>query len=61
MVNLTIRNIPQDLLEKIRRQAKQPAISLITVAELYYGVEKSANPQKKNVLEQFLKPGGACT
>ena len=27
----------------------------MTVAELYYGVEKSANPQKnKTVLEQFL-------
>ncbi len=45
----------RNIINKRRNHPDQVAISFMTVAELYYGVEKSANPQKnKTVLEQFL-------
>jgi tRNA(fMet)-specific endonuclease VapC len=45
----------RNIINKRRNYSDQVAVSFMTVAELYYGVEKSANPQKnKTVLEQFL-------
>ncbi len=45
----------RNIIKKRRNYSDQVAISFMTVAELYYGVEKSANPQKnKTVLEQFI-------
>ncbi len=45
----------RNIIHKRRNHSDQVAVSFITVAELYYGVEKSANPEKnKTVLEQFL-------
>ncbi len=45
----------RNIINKRRNHSDQVAVSFMTVAELYYGVEKSANPQKnKTVLEQFL-------
>jgi len=45
----------RNIIKKRRNHSDQVAISFMTVAELYYGVEKSANPQKNKIgLEQFL-------
>jgi tRNA(fMet)-specific endonuclease VapC len=45
----------RNIINKRQNYSEQVAVSFMTVAELYYGVEKSANPQKnKTVLEQFL-------
>lgn len=53
-----IRKKPADLLQKFNHYAVGDiAISAITVAELAYGVEKSAHPEKnRQALEQFLIP-----
>ncbi len=45
----------RNVIKNRRNYPDEVAISFMTVAELYYGVEKSANPRKnKTVLEQFL-------
>ena len=43
------------IIDKRRQYPDQVAVTFITAAELYYGAEKSANPQKNRILvEQFL-------
>ncbi len=45
----------QAIIKHRKKYADQVAVSFMTVAELYYGAEKSANPTKnKMVVEQFL-------
>jgi len=45
----------RNIIKKRQNYSDQVAISFMTVAELYYGVGKSANPQKnKTGLEQFI-------
>ena len=45
----------RNIIKKRQNYPDQVAISFMTVAELCYGAEKSANLQKnKNVVEQFL-------
>lgn len=42
------------VLARRREQTEDIGISFMTLAELYYGAEKSANPQKNRlVVEQF--------
>lgn len=43
------------VIEKRKQYHDQIAVSFMTVAELFYGAEKSGNPSKnKNLVEQFL-------
>ncbi len=43
------------VIEERRKYPDQVAVSFITLAELYYGAEKSANPLKnRSLIEQFL-------
>lgn len=53
-----IRQKPQALLKRlISHEPGEVGISSITLAELFHGVEKSAQPvQNKAALEQFLLP-----
>lgn len=54
----TIKQKPEQLFDRFRRlEVGSAGISTITLSELYYGAEKSANPVKnKLALEQFLIP-----
>lgn len=53
-----IRRKPSTVLERLTQQTPgSVAVSSITVAELTYGVEKSAKPEQNRIaLEQFLLP-----
>ena len=43
------------VIEERKQHFDTIAISFMTVAELYYGAEKSSNPSKNNnIIEQFL-------
>jgi len=43
------------VIEERKKHPDQVAVSFMTVAELYYGAEKSANPAKnRSLIEQFL-------
>jgi len=45
----------KNVIEQRKKYTDDVAVSFITVAELYYGAEKSANPNKnKKVVELFL-------
>jgi tRNA(fMet)-specific endonuclease VapC len=45
----------RDVIRKRERYDDETAVSFISVAELYYGAEKSSNPLKNNFLiEEFL-------
>jgi tRNA(fMet)-specific endonuclease VapC len=53
-----IKQKPEAVFEKFKTLALgSTGISTITFSELYYGAEKSSNPEKnKSALEQFLIP-----
>ena len=53
-----IKNRPSEVLDQFRRHSPQEvAISIITLFELEYGVEKSAYPQRsEDALSRFLQP-----
>jgi len=49
-----IKNRPAELHQQLNRLAEQICISVITLAELYYGVEKSSRrSQNLQAVEQF--------
>jgi len=54
----TIKQKPEEVFDRFRQlEVGDAGISTITLSELYYGAEKSANPAKnKLALEQFLIP-----
>lgn len=55
IVIYVIKNRPQDVAVHFNLHAGQMCISAVTLAELWYGVEKSAAPQKNaGVLEDFI-------
>ncbi len=55
IVIYTIKNRPQAVRERFNRHAGQMAISSVTVAELVFGVERSAEPQRNlAVVEGFV-------
>src|SRR5712671_4650390 len=50
-----IKNRPTELRQQFNRLAEQICISAITLAELYYGVEKSSRrSQNLQAVEQFV-------
>jgi len=53
-----IKKKPQGVLKKLAEHAVSDiGISSVTVAELFYGVEKSARPDKnRDALDEFLAP-----
>lgn len=55
IVIYTIKRKPLELREKFNQNASRLCVSSITVAELYYGAEKSQFPEKNlAVVEDFL-------
>lgn len=55
IVIYVIKRRPIEVLSYFNRYGNQMCVSSITVAELYYGAEKSANPQHNlKVIEDFL-------
>ena len=56
-----IKRRPPELMDIFNQHDEQLAISSITLSELLHGVEKSANPQKKQneCREVYQSSGGA--
>lgn len=55
IVIYVIKARPRSVLTHFNRHAEQMAVSSITVAELYYGVENSSQPtDNRRVVESFL-------
>ncbi len=55
IVIYVIKRRPLEILEKFNQNAARLCVSSITVAELYYGAEKSQFPERNlAVIEDFL-------
>ncbi len=55
IVIYTIKNRPESLRQRFNHHAGQMAISSVTVAELIYGIERSARPEENlAVIEGFM-------